>query len=193
MRRLILILAGLLVAASMSSCFKVSVEDTGDESSLTAEYKADRMRTDWKDRIQKAAPVEKAGLLADYIENITGLYFQVGYETIENWRALQQQTERAVSSEDIQKMVDRWHADNSAFINAHDYNVEFAERQIRFTGYFAEPFLAQLDTLVQTYGRVKAAVLLPSGSLNDYEFAFKQLEYEAGEVLREYREELISL
>jgi len=193
MRRLNILAAGLIVSVWISSCVKIHTDNTGEQTGLTSEYKAERIRADWKDRIQNASPVEKAGLLVDYFEMITGLYFQVGYETIDNWRTLERQTQRTVDSAEVQAMIDQWHEANRAYIAAHDYNVDYAAREIRYAGYFAESFLEQLDSLLDAYRRVRAAVLYPSGSLVDYEFAFKQLEFEVSGIAQQYRERLKSL
>lgn len=193
MRRLILMAAGLIFSVWISSCMKIQTDSTGERTGLNSEYKADKMRADWMARIENASPAEKAGLLVDYFERITNLYFEVGYQTIDNWRSFERETERTVDSAEVQVMVRQWYEANREFIAAHDDNVDYANREIRYVGYLAESFLEQLDLLLDAYQRIRNAVLYPSGSLSDYEFAFKQLEFEVGDIAKEYRERLKSL
>jgi len=190
MRRLIFMTAGLGISLLLSSCTKIHTDDSGEQAGLTAEYKADKIRADWENRIRSASPLEKAGLLADYFEMVTGMYFQVGYQTMDNWRAFERQAQREVDSVEVQAMIDQWYIDNRAYISAHNENIDYAAREVKYSGYFTESFLVELGTLLDAYARVRDAVLHPFGSLTEYEYAFKQLEFETSEIVRQYREKL---
>ena len=190
MHKLIFVAAGLAVSVWFASCTKVHTGDTGEQAGLASQYKADRIRDDWKSQIQNASPIEKAGLLVNYFESITELYFQIGYQTIDNWRAFERQAQREVDSAEIQAMIDQWYQTNRAYVIAHNENIGFAASQIRFDGYFAESFLVELDSLLDAHRRVRDAVLHPIGTLADYELAFRQLEFEIGDIARRYRERL---
>lgn len=190
MLKVVLMAACLVASAWICSCVKVHTDNTAQETGLTSEYKADKIREDWKIRIQNASPVEKAELLVGYFEAVTSMYFEIGYQTIDNWRALERKAGRKVESSEAQAMIDRWHEANRAYITAHDENVEYAARQIRFDAYYAESLLAHLDSLLGAYRRIRDAVLRPSGLLADYEFAFRQLEFEVVDIVQEYRERL---
>lgn len=193
MRGLVFLAAGLVVILGTGSCVKVYSDGTSDESGLNTNYKADQMRAEWTERIRNATPAEKASLLVDYFERVTSLYFQVGYQTIDNWSALEQQRQDAVSDGEVRTMVNNWHDANRAFITAHDDNIDYAAREIRFANNSEESFLARLDALLESYRKVRSAVLSPTGTLAEYEYALKQLEFEVGEIADQYRQHLGSM
>ena len=186
---ILILILGIVIIIS-SGCVKIQTGQTADEAAQSSELRAKQIRSHWANRINSATPKEIGYLIGEHYKNINSIIYDYGNQIAQRWQEGQEGRSEKIEDVEMRKMVDLWLSGQKPILKAYEDNLEYAWEQLKLSDYFNEKFMSQLEELIEMYYRLYSKILIPQGSMEDYNYILDTVKSESDEILEEYLDEL---
>jgi hypothetical protein len=170
----------LLVPTLMTlACSSIKIKTgppTDTELIQESEDRGSRMRVEWSDRLQKAAPVQQVSIVRGFLDSTTTRFIRFGNQVVEMWRTESDRRGAQLSADEVRQVVERSSQFDLPLLEAYEDILEFGVDIVVDGKFFDPPVTDKLIGYRDLYYDVYNAVFFPSGGLEDYERKLADLE-----------------
>jgi len=192
MRRLYLIL-GLGAVALLSACSSIHIKTgppTDEETLQQSEEQGRRFRVTWTDRLQKAGPVDRAGMIRSLLDSTTSQYLRFGRQIADWWRDENDRRGAQIPAEEIRPAVERSSQFDLPLLEAYEDIVEYGVQSVLEEHFFDETTEQALTQYRDHYHEVYSAVFFPNETVDRYRLLLQTLEAQALSLSRDLGDQI---
>jgi len=184
------ILTTLIIGCVSVSCVNIETGQTPEEARESSESKASSIRSEWATRFESAQPLERARLLAGFLDDISSRYIDYGYRVVDSWREAQEGKGGEIPANEMRRMVGKWTEKEKPVLRANEDNIEYGLQRFKDTGFFTQSSLDLMSQIVSQYYEIYNVVFLPGGTVDDYEDSLGQNQRQMESLLTDFKNEL---
>lgn len=161
----------LLFVTTLTGCVNVTTE-TGsvEQRQRSAEIRAADLRADWAAMLEQAGPAQVGLELANLTRRVANVYQEYAAQISGHWREGNEGRGTPISGSEMQQRVPNWVAGEAPVLKAYDDMVDFAYTRLRESQFFDADDTRLYEDLVANYDKLYSTVVLPQGTVEDYEY-----------------------
>ena len=166
-----------ILALVMTGCVNIQTgAETEEQLTQSSELRGRDFRVTWVNRFTGMAPVEKGQMYNDLIDSVSSVYLRYGFTIVGEWQKGNAGRGQLIPDAEMQKVVEASVRTQKPMFQSYEDALEYAYRQLDESGTYSasdmEIFKRHLDELYRIY----SVVFYPSGTVDDYEMALRDLE-----------------
>ncbi len=161
----------------MTGCVNIQTgAETEEQLTQSTELRGRDFRVTWVNRFTGMTPVEKGQMYNDLIDSVSSVYLRYGFNIVGEWQKGNAGRGQLIPDAEMQKVVEASVRTQKPMFQSYEDALEYAYRQLDESGTYSasdmEIFKRHLDELYRIY----SVVFYPSGTVDDYEMALRDLE-----------------
>jgi hypothetical protein len=164
-----LALGAVLLVASCSSIKIQTGPASEEEKAESTELRGKGVRGEFKNRLDKAGPLEKVQLWTEFVDSVTVRYLGFGANIADQWRQGSEGRGQEVTATEMQQLVSNSIASDQPMLDTYDDIVDYGLAEIRQMSFVDETTERLLVELRDRYYDVYSFVFIPNGTRSDYE------------------------
>jgi len=167
----------VILALVMTGCVNIQTgAETEEQLTQSSELRGRDFRVTWVNRFTGMTPVEKGQMYNDLIDSVSSVYLRYGFNIVGEWQKGNAGRGQLIPDAEMQKVVEASVRTQKPMFQSYEDALEYAYRQLDESGTYSasdmEIFKRHLDELYRIY----SVVFYPSGTVDDYEMALRDLE-----------------
>lgn len=166
----------IIMSVACSSIHIKTGPPTDTELTRESEDRGSRMRAEWADRLQKAAPVQQMSIMRGFLDSTTTRFIRFGNQVVEMWRDESKRRGAQLSADEVRQAVERSNQFDLPLLEAYEDVLEFGVDLVVDGRFFDAPVTDKIVSYRDLYYDVYNGVFFPSGGLEDYERKLGDLE-----------------
>jgi hypothetical protein len=185
MRSTVRIALALGAAVLVVACSSVKIQTgpaSDEEATQTSEMRGKGLRGEFKNRLDKAGPLEKIQLWTDFVDSTTVRYLRFGINIADQWRQGSEGRGQEVAAAEMQQLIDNSIAADRPMLESYDDIVDYGLAEIRQTYFVDKKTEALLTELRDHYYEVYGFAFIPNGTRSDYERGLEELRVSTEEL-----------
>ena len=161
----------------MTGCVKIETgPETEEQLTQSSDLRGRDFRVTWVNRFTGKTPVEKGQMYNDLIDSVSSVYLRYGYNVADEWRKGNAGRGQLVPDAEMQKVVEASVRTQKPMFQAYEDALEYAYRQLDESGTYSPSDMGIFKRHLDELYRIYSVVFYPSGTVDDYELALRDLE-----------------
>ncbi|MFH1687954.1 MAG: hypothetical protein ABIE70_10610 [bacterium] len=186
-RRLSTVMVCAMCLTLAPGCVKIQTGQTEQEAQESAAQRAQGLKAQWADRLQRTAPQDTPEVYLEYFEQVSSTLQEYGQTVLEQWRQGETAGDTTIQAGELRQVIDQWLTNQRHILRAWEDNLEYGRQYIEDLRRFDKPLMAELGTLLDLYYDIYSQVLLPDGTSYDYATALDNVRLQVAQKSEELR------